>query len=271
MRVINGKSVEVMEVCVADDLFTDFRFFSFLKTAEMGNKKKERSKARKEEKKMIASQGELIKTSLEASSSLLLQGMEEQCTIGWNDHIVAAASNAGASEGGLKQEQDDLTLVYHSKDTLPSEWKVCMYIDTSSITHIIIECAVVRPNHIMFTLIYTQEPLFDIFQANMEAQYHANWGWREMEKRLEIFSQESRHLIAVQHKKPVGFIHLRYVLDQDGKILEPLLCGLSPLCPIFLPIHPPHFLTPLHEQKSHHKLSSISTRSSSCHPYKDVA
>lgn len=91
----------------------------------------------------------------------------------------------------------------------------------------------------------------------MEDQYKANWGYKEEEKRAEIFAKTSRYLVAVQVKEveialteterssdstadgedqhedgeklkveevPVGFIHLRFVFDEDGKpYLAPLL------------------------------------------------
>ena len=111
-------------------------------------------------------------------------------------------------------------LVYHTRTSLPPAWK---------------------------------GPIFGIFKKNMEDQYKQNWGYREGEKQAEIFHQDSRYLVAVQtttteaavtfkHKdekekdgmqgteeeaaasattvttttsKPVGFVHLRFVLDED--------------------------------------------------------
>lgn len=70
----------------------------------------------------------------------------------------------------------------------------------------------------------------------MQAEYERNWGYREAEKRAEIFAPEARFLVAVapeeqpeqggegigkggqgNNGRPLGFVHLRYVLDEEDE------------------------------------------------------
>ncbi len=75
----------------------------------------------------------------------------------------------------------------------------------------------------------------------MQAEYERNWGYREAEKRAEIFAPEARYLVVVEDEvqgqpeqpeqeqaadkagggggggRPLGFIHLRYVLDEEDE------------------------------------------------------
>ncbi|GAB5035067.1 n-alpha-acetyltransferase 40-like [Nannochloropsis oceanica] len=107
-------------------------------------------------------------------------------------------------QSGRAAVNSPIALVYHTRASLPTSWK---------------------------------ELLFALFEANMEEQYKSNWGYREGEKRSEIFASESRYLVAVlpsskmtqkedgeqQQQQaqtqdsgtPVGFVHLRFVLDDD--------------------------------------------------------
>ena len=88
----------------------------------MGNKKKERSKARKEGKKMVASQEQLIQASLQAPNQSILEGIEAaMCNISWNDANTTSNTNASDHDD---VKQSTIELIYHSKQSLPSEWKV---------------------------------------------------------------------------------------------------------------------------------------------------
>lgn len=88
----------------------------------------------------------------------------------------------------------------------------------------------------------------------MQAEYERNWGYREAEKRAEIFAPEARYLVAVADEEgeattedkppspqsppaaeeragqgggeggskessgmPLGFVHLRFVLDEEDE------------------------------------------------------
>jgi len=186
----------------------------------MGAGKKARSKDRKAGKMAVAAHGE-------ATTKALALSPEGMRALGVFDVDASAAATAApppppdlssltldpapASENDKPEAAAaaaPIELVYHTRASLPAAWK---------------------------------EPLFALFEANMAEQYKRNWGYREGEKRSEIFAPKSRYLVAVQPsltttKKddgeeeqqqqqqqqqkqdpgtPVGFVHLRFVLDDD--------------------------------------------------------
>ena len=189
----------------------------------MGAGKKARSKDRKAGKMAVAAHGEATTKALAISP----EGMR---ALGVFDVDASAAATAPpppppdlssltldpapASENDKPEAATaaaaPIELVYHTRASLPAAWK---------------------------------EPLFALFETNMAEQYKSNWGYREGEKRSEIFAPESRYLVAVQPAPsstrttrkegdeqeqqqqqqqqkqgpgtPVGFVHLRFVLDDD--------------------------------------------------------
>jgi len=177
----------------------------------MGAGKKARAKERKTGKLAMAAQAELTAKAV----ALLPSGMEnlgvfdtlsevplENDTSNGPTNTVHQPMSSSDQEApnlhhrqGCDQHGPAVQIVYHTRSTLPPSWK---------------------------------EPLFSLFKSNMKEQYESNWGYREAEKRSEIFSQESRYLIAVQTSPgdgeaqgegtPVGFVHIRYVLDRDEEI-----------------------------------------------------
>lgn len=194
----------------------------------MGAGKKARSKDRKAGKMAVAAHGEATTKALALSpdSMRALGVFDVDASAGTASAAAATAppdistltiDPTPASENDKPEPAARVTgapieLVYHTRASLPAAWK---------------------------------EPLFALFEDNMAEQYKSNWGYREGEKRSEIFAPESRYLVAVQpssttttNKKeegeqpqeqeqeqqqkqkqdlgpPVGFVHLRFVLDDD--------------------------------------------------------
>jgi ribosomal protein S18 acetylase RimI-like enzyme len=185
----------------------------------MGAGKKARSKDRKAGKMAVAAHGEATTKALALSPA----GMYALGVFDVDASPRAGAASTAppdlstltidptpASENDKPEPAAPIELVYHTRASLPAAWK---------------------------------EPLFALFEDNMAEQYKSNWGYREGEKRNEIFASESRYLVAVQpstttttkkgegeqqeqeqeqqqqQKKdpgtPVGFVHLRFVLDDD--------------------------------------------------------
>ncbi len=164
----------------------------------MGAGKKARSKQRKAGKMEVAVQGEWVSKAqaLTPAAMMAIDGVVFPVATTKTPAIPpvdTAAAAAAATRGAPKEDDEEpqqgqpvssepIALVYHTPATLPTAWK---------------------------------EPVFEIFEANMEAQYRQNWGYYEDKKRNEIFGKEARYLVAVQQDKPVGFMHLRFELDAE--------------------------------------------------------
>lgn len=187
-------------------------------TQRMGAGKKARSKDRKASKMAVAAHGEATAKAgaLSPEDMRALGVFEADKGPGGAGTTVPAPPDLSTLTIGPERvrEKDEseraavnsqIALVYHTRASLPTAWK---------------------------------ELLFALFEANMAEQYKSNWGYREGEKRSEIFAPESRYLVAVQPSStitqkedgeqqqqqqpqerdpgtPVGFVHLRFVLDDD--------------------------------------------------------
>ena len=62
--------------------------------------------------------------------------------------------------------------------------------------------------------------VFELTARHMREFYEKTWGWSDKNKRRELFEPEARYLIAtLEDGKNIGFIHIRFELDQGAPIL----------------------------------------------------
>lgn len=52
--------------------------------------------------------------------------------------------------------------------------------------------------------------VFDLTKKNMEEMYEETWGWKDNQKRRELFSENSHYLIAKSAAKKIGFLHFTF-------------------------------------------------------------
>jgi len=67
----------------------------------------------------------------------------------------------------------------------------------------------------------TRDWIMELMITNMKASYEkASWGWKESEKKKELFEDNARYLIAKDEDgKCVAFVHFRFDMDYDDEVL----------------------------------------------------
>jgi ribosomal protein S18 acetylase RimI-like enzyme len=60
---------------------------------------------------------------------------------------------------------------------------------------------------------------FEIISRHMRHLYEGAWGWSDTKKRQELFGERSRYLIAVKDTRPIGFIHIRFEMEERESVL----------------------------------------------------
>jgi ribosomal protein S18 acetylase RimI-like enzyme len=60
---------------------------------------------------------------------------------------------------------------------------------------------------------------YTLTAQHMKAYYDGSWGWSDKNKRLELFEEHSRYLIALADTMPIGFIHIRFEMERSTAVL----------------------------------------------------
>lgn len=57
--------------------------------------------------------------------------------------------------------------------------------------------------------------VYEITARHMQKYYENSWGWSDKNKKIELFEEHSRYLIAkqVDTNRPIGFIHIRFEME----------------------------------------------------------
>jgi ribosomal protein S18 acetylase RimI-like enzyme len=55
--------------------------------------------------------------------------------------------------------------------------------------------------------------VYDLTYRNMFTLYDETWGWKEAEKRRELYNSKARYCILRVNSIPVGFVHMRFEIE----------------------------------------------------------
>jgi GNAT superfamily N-acetyltransferase len=56
--------------------------------------------------------------------------------------------------------------------------------------------------------------VYDLTYRNMFTLYSETWGWKEAEKRHELYDSKARYCVLSVESNPVGFVHMRFEIER---------------------------------------------------------
>ncbi|XP_052767655.1 N-alpha-acetyltransferase 40-like [Mya arenaria] len=76
----------------------------------------------------------------------------------------------------------------------------------------------------------TQDFVFDLCKTNMQELYEtSSWGWKDREKREEMFDDRAWYLVARDDQRlPVAFVHFRFDIEMDEEVVYCYEIQLTP-------------------------------------------